>query len=428
MLRGEAKIRPSHIEKALEEIRTSLLEADVQYRVVNRFLENVKSKALGAEVLGSLSPYQQFLYILQKEMMEVLGPESDFNLNFKPPVIVFLVGLQGSGKTTSSAKFAYLAKRKLKRKPLLLSVDVRRPAAIEQLERLAKDAKVDYINPSSDDPVVRANAGLQFARTYGLDLLIVDTAGRLSIDQELMSELAMMKNSLQPQQVLYVADAMSGQAGLQVAEGFSNQVGLTGAILTKADADARGGVAFSIREALGVPLYFVGTGERLENFEAFHPERWVSRILGQGDLKTLIEKVEEITEQEKQKGHQPEKLAKRALKGQLNLVDFQQQMKMMSKLGSMKGLLGMIPGIGSMANQIDNELVEKKMKRIDAMICSMTPEERQNPDLLNGSRKRRVAMGSGTKVEEINQFLREFWEMQKLLKRFKGKGMGAFFR
>jgi signal recognition particle subunit SRP54 len=431
VLRGEAKIRPAHIESALEEIKQSLLEADVQFKVAQKFLERVKAKALGAEVVGSLTPYQQFLYILQKEMLEIFGEQKEFSLQFKPPVVIFLVGLQGSGKTTSSSKLAFLAKRKLKKKPLLVSVDVQRPAAIEQLERHAKDAKVDYLNPASMDPVVRAQAALEYAKTYGLDLLIVDTAGRLSIDEVLMNELKTLQSALQPQHILYVADAMSGQAGLQVAEGFSEKLGLTGAILTKSDADARGGVALSIREALGVPLYFVGMGEKLEDFELFHADRWVSRILGQGDLKSLIEKVEEVTQEEQQKGRRPEKMASRAMKGQLNLVDFQEQMKMMSKMGSMKGLLGMIPGMGAMTQQIDTMALEKKLKRVDAMICSMTPKEREQPDILNGTRKRRIALGSGTQVEEINQFLKEFWEMQKMLKGLKGmrglKGMGKLF-
>lgn len=428
-LKGEAKIKPQHIEEALEEIRKSLLEADVNFKVVKRFLENVRTKALGQEVATSLSPDQQFIYILQKEMQEVLGAEHEFSTSFKPPVVVLMAGLQGTGKTTSSAKLAIHAKKKLKRKPLLVSVDVRRPAAIEQLERLAKDAKVDYINPQSDVPLERANEALDYARTYGLDMLIVDTAGRLSIDQELMDELGELHQKLEPQHVLYVADAMSGQQGLQEAEGFSEKVGLTGAILSKADADARGGVAFSIREALGVPLMFVGSGEKLTDFEPFHPDRWVSRILGMGDLKGLIEKAEDAEKLAKSEGVQPEKMAKRAMKGQLNLVDFQQQMKMMSKLGSAKSLMGMIPGMGQMAGQIDQEQVDKKFKRVDAMICSMTPKEREKPDVLNGSRKRRIAKGSGTSVEEINQFLKEFMQMQKMMKSLKGmkgmRGMGG---
>ena len=423
-LKGEAKIRPAHIEEALSEIRKSLLDADVNFHVVKRFLDNVRSKALGSEVVGSLTPYQQFIYILQKEMQNVLGEPIEFNLSYKPPVIVLMAGLQGSGKTTSSGKLALFAKKKLKRKPLLVSVDVNRPAAIEQLERLAKDAKVDYFNTKSNVPLERAQEALKFAQTYGLDLLIVDTAGRLSIDQEMMTELAELYSKLHPQYVFYVADAMSGQAGLQVAEGFSKTVGLTAAVLTKADADARGGVAFSIREALSVPLMFVGMGEKLEDFEFFHADRWVSRILGMGDLQSLVEKVEEVSSDQAVQAMKPEKMAKRALKGKLNLMDFQQQMKMMSKLGSLKGVMGMIPGMNQMASKIDSEAVEGRLKKIDAMICSMTPQERQHPEVLNGSRKRRVAGGSGTSVEELNQFLKEFWEMQKMMKRFKGmKGM-----
>lgn len=423
VLKGEAKIRPQHIEEALKEIREALLEADVQFSVVKRLLARVKEKALGTEVLESLTPYQQFLHILQTEIREVLGSSPELNLKVKPPLVILMAGLQGAGKTTSSAKLGFHLKRKHKRSPVLVSVDVRRPAAIEQLERLCKDAKLDYVNPSTQDPVERGQEALKYARTYGSDVLIVDTAGRLSIDEELMQELERLKTELQPEEVLYVADAMSGQQGLQVAEGFSERVGLSGAIISKADADTRGGLVLSIREALGVPLYFVGSGEKTEAFEPFFAERWVSRILGMGDLKSLQEKVEEASKSAKSKGVKPEKMAKKAMKGKLSLTDFQQQMKMMSSMGSMKGLLGMIPGMGAMANQIDQEEVEKKLKRVDAMICSMTPKEREHPDVLNGSRKRRVARGSGSSVEELNQFLREFTQMQKMLKSFKGKGM-----
>lgn len=424
VLSGQAKIRPAHIEEALKEIRQTLLEADVQFSVVNRFLENVKVKALGSEVAQSLTPYQQFLRILQKEMIEVLGEARDFNLAMKPPVIVFMVGLQGAGKTTSAAKLAQYTKKKLKRKPLLVSVDVTRPAAIEQLERLAQDAKIDFFKSPSMQPLERAQQALRYAQTYGLDLLIVDTAGRLSIDEPLMKELEDLKTNLNPQHILYVADAMSGQQGLAVAEGFSSRVGLTGAVLTKTDADARGGVAFSIREALGIPLQFIGAGEKLENLEVFHPDRWVSRILGMGDVSSLMEKAQEVAE-----GTQPDQ-AKRLAQGSFTLSDFQQQMKMMSKMGSIGGLMGMIPGMSQMAGKIDSEAIEKRLKKVDAMINSMTLKERENPDVLNGTRKRRVALGSGTQVEDLNQFLREFFEMQKLMKRFGGKkmkGLGQLF-
>lgn len=428
VLKGEAKIRPAHIESALAEIKTSLLEADVHFQVVKSFLDRVREKALGSKVLEGLSPYQQFLYILREEMLAVLGKEQPLDFAVKPPAIVLMVGLQGSGKTTSSSKLALFAKKKLKRSPLLVSVDVRRPAAIEQLERLAKSIKVDYINPNSMNPEDRAREALKYAATYGQDLLIVDTAGRLSIDEELMEELVRLKVLLNPHQVFYVADAMSGQGGLQVAQGFSERVGLTGAILSKADADSRGGIALSIRENLGVPLRFVGAGEKPEDFEAFHPDRWVGRILGMGDLQSLVEKVEEVTSADEHSRKKTETMAKRAMKGQLTLRDFQEQMKMLAKMGSLKGLMGMIPGMSGFASKVDSEAIEKRFKRIDAMINSMTPGEREDPDCLNGSRKRRVAAGSGTTVEELNQFLKEFWQMQKMMKNFKGgKAMGRFF-
>lgn len=431
-LSGQAKLRPAHIEEILGDLRDSLLEADVSLSVAERFLESVREKAIGEAVSDSLNPQQQFIYILQKEMRAVLGDSEPFALNFKPPVIVMMVGLQGAGKTTSAAKLGLWAKKKQKRQVLLVSVDVRRPAAIEQLEKLAAESKLDYIKPETMDPLERAREAVRYAETYGLDFVIVDTAGRLSIDEELMAELEQLKREIQPQHILYVADAMSGQQGLQVIEGFSSRVGLTGAIVTKADADSRGGIVFSIREALKVPLCFVGSGEKTGDFEVFHADRWVSRILGMGDLQTLIEKAEEAGSEAGAPGAESqERLAKRVMKGKMNLLDFQQQMKMMSKMGSLKGLMGMVPGMSQMAQQIDSEAIEKKLKRVDAMICSMTPTERERPDVINGSRKRRIAGGSGTSVEEMNQFLREFQQMQNMMKSMKGKkgmkGLGRLF-
>jgi signal recognition particle subunit SRP54 len=302
---------------------------------------------------------------------------------------------------------------------------VTRPAAIEQLERLAKEIKIDYFQTASMKPLERAQAAIKYAQTYGLDFVIVDTAGRLSIDEALMSELSELKTFIQPHHILYVADAMSGQAGVSVAEGFSKRVGLTGAVLSKADADTRGGIAFSIREALQVPLQFVGTGEKPDAFEPFHPDRWISRILGMGDIASLAEKAKEIAEEE---GIDDGTQVKKILKGQLSLVDFQQQMKMMKKMGSLGNIMGMIPGMSQMAGKIDQDQVDKKLKKVDAMINSMTNHERERPDVLNGDRKRRIAKGSGTQVEDLNQFLREFNEMQKLMKRmgsFKGLMRGG---
>ncbi len=426
-LKGEAKIRPAHIEAALQEIRSNLLEADVQFSVVKNFIERVQTKALGAKVLDGVSPYQQFLYILREEMLEILGKNQDFTLAAKPPVIILMVGLQGAGKTTSCGKLALYLKKKMKRAPLLVSTDVRRPAAIEQLERLAKDVKADYFKTDSMNPLERARRAVDYATTYGIDTVIVDTAGRLSIDDELMTELQKLKEQLNPLQILYVADAMSGQAGLEVVQGFANRIGITGAVLTKTDADARGGLALSIRASLNAPLYFVGAGEKMDALELFVPDRWVGRILGMGDLAGLVEKIEDAMDGEEKSKEKAEHMAKRALKGKLSLVDFQEQMKMLSKLGSLKGLMGMVPGLSGMASKIDSELVEKRLKKIDAMINSMTPAERADPDLLNGGRKRRVALGSGTSVEDLNQFLKEFWQMQKMMKGLgsgPGKGLG----
>ncbi len=424
-LKGTAKIREADVEEALVSLKTSLLEADVSYSVVTQFIENVRRKALGAAITSGLNAYQQFLKIVYEEMLGIFGPTAEFALSFKPPVIVFMVGLQGAGKTTSCGKLANFAKKKLKRKPLLVSVDVTRPAAIEQLERLSKDAKIDYFKTESMKPLERAQQAIKYAQTYGLDLVIVDTAGRLSIDEALMTELAELKAMIQPHHVLYVADSMSGQQGLQVATGFSQRVGLTGCVLSKSDADTRGGVAFSIREALKVPLQFVGAGEKLEQWDVFHPDRWIGRILGQGDVASLLEKAKEVVDAE---GIDEKAQARKMAKGELSLLDFQQQMKMIKKMGSMGSIMGMIPGMSQFAGRVDQAQVEKKLKVVDAMINSMTPHERAKPDVINGDRKRRIAKGSGTQVEEINQFLNEFRQMQQMMKKMgnmKGLLRGA---
>lgn len=421
-LRGQAKIKESDVAEALESIRLSLLEADVEFKVVKRFVERVREAALGAKITQSFTAYQEFQRILYQEILSILGGETTFDLQVKPPVVVFLVGLQGTGKTTSAGKLGFLLKKKMKRKPLLVSVDVTRPAAIEQLERFAKDVKLDVFSSPSLNPHERAAQAFKYAQTYGLDTLIVDTAGRLSIDEAMMGELEELKRGLSPHHVLFVADAMSGQQGVKVAEGFAARVGLTGVILTKADSDARGGVAFSIRETLGVPLYFVGTGEKLEAFEAFQPKRYVSRLLDLGDLEGLVEKAEEI------QSEISEEKAKKLTKGDLSLKDFQDQLKMISKLGPMKNLMGMLPGMGQLSQAINQEEVDQKLKRIDSMINSMTVKEREDPDLLDGSRKRRIAKGSGNRVEDLNQFLKDFSEMRKMMKRFSGKGMRGLMR
>ncbi len=423
-LKGSARLKQSDIDQALVTLKESFLEADVDYDVTLRFLENLKTKALGQKISESLTPYQAFIKILYLEMVALFGDERSFDFQGKPPHVVLMAGLQGAGKTTTSAKLAVYCRKKLKRKPLLVSVDTTRPAAIEQLERLAQDANIDFFKSSSTNPLERADGALKYAATYGLDIVIVDTAGRLSISEPLMEELVSLEQALHPKHTFYVADAMSGQQGLKVARGFCDRVKVTGAILTKTDGDTRGGVAFSLREALGVPLQFVGTGEKLEGLDVFHPKRWVSRILDLGDLESFVEKAQDAFEGQAPKEDQMKRLAK----GNFTFLDFQEQMKMVSKLGSLGGLMGMIPGMGAMASKINQQDVDKKLKRINAMIDSMTKKERLDPDLLNGDRKRRIALGSGTKVEEINQFLREFTEMQKMMKQLSGKGMKGLAR
>ncbi len=427
-LRGQARIKEADLDKACAEIKDSLLDADVDYDVVETLLRQIRQKALGAKIPQSLNAFEEFLRILSKELLAIFGETQPFEAKGKPPFIILMSGLQGSGKTTSSGKLAYFLKKKLKRSPLLVSVDITRPAAMEQLERLAKDAGVDYFSTQSQKPVERAREALKYASTYGNDCLIVDTAGRLSIDDSMMAELELLHRELKPQATLYVADAMSGQQGLKVAKGFAERVGLSGAVLTKTDGDSRGGIALSMRHALQVPLLFVGTGEKLDGLEPFHPDRWVSRILGMGDLKSLFEKAEVAFEEKAPSKDQ----MKRLMKGGFNFMDFQEQMKMLSKMGSMGSLLGMIPGMGAMAARVNQADIDKKLKKVNAMINSMTLKERMDPDLLNGDRRRRIAKGSGTTVEDLNAFVREFHEMQKMMKRMGGmkgaKGLSQMFR
>lgn len=427
-LKGVPRLTESQIDEVLVQIKETFLQADVDYDVTSKFLEVVRSRAIGQKISTSLSPSEEFLKIISQEMLAIFGADAPFDLSGKPPQVVLMAGLQGTGKTTTSAKLALYLKKKLKRSPLLVSVDVTRPAAIEQLERLAKDVHIDFFSSKSMIPLERAKEAMKYAATYGNDTLIVDTAGRLSISEELMQELANLSNELKPKHILYVADAMSGQAGLQVAKGFSQKVGLTGAVLTKTDGDSRGGVAFSLRAALGVPIHFVGIGEKMDGLDSFIPKRWISRILDRGDIEGLLEKTQEVFAGEKPIEKDQ---AHRMLKGQFTFIDFQQQLKMISKMGSFGGLMGMLPGMGSLASKINQDEVNKKLKKINAMIDSMTLSERTEPGLMDGQRKRRISKGSGTTVEEINQFLREFTEMQRMMKQFSGKGMkglGQLFR
>ncbi len=419
-LKGQGKIRESNIEEALREVRISLLEADVHYDVVKKFIEDVKQKALGQEVIGSLTPAQQFIKIVYDELVELMGGETSLiSISVSPPAVIMLVGLQGSGKTTTAAKLAMFLKKKHKRSPLLVPLDVRRPAAIEQLKVLGKKAKIPvYDTDPSKDPVEIAQEAKEYALMRGYDTVIFDTAGRLHVDDELMEELEKIKEATDPVEVLLVADAMTGQDAVNIATEFDERLDLTGIVLTKVDGDTRGGAALSIKAVTGKPIKFAGTGEKLEDLEVFHPDRIASRILDMGDILTLVEKAQEAVDQEK-----AAKLAQKMLKNEYTLEDFLEHIQQIKKMGPLEDLLKMIPGAKQMMRQVKNAIPpDKELKKIEAIILSMTREERNNPSIINGSRRQRIARGSGTSVQDVNKVLKSFVEMRKLMRRINKKG------
>ncbi len=423
-LRGQGKISENNIEEALREVRLALLEADVHLKVVKSFLESVKTKALGQEVLQSLTPEQHFIKIVREEVTSLLGGEHrDLELKGAPPLVIMLVGLQGSGKTTTLAKLALHLKRDQKRKPYLVSADIYRPAAIEQLKILGQEMSIPVhdSNPGTS-PVVICQESLEEARRHFCDLLLIDTAGRLHIDEELMQELKSIKEALHPHHILLVADAMTGQDAVNQAYGFNSWLDVTGIILSKMDGDARGGAALSMREIVGKPILFSGVGEKLDALEPFYPDRLASRILGMGDVLSLIEKAEQTYEQK-----EVERLEKLVQKNQFSLEDFQTQLKQIKRMGSIGDLLDLVPGARKLAPKVDLGQAEKELKRVDAIINSMTIEERRNPAILNGSRRRRIAQGSGTTVTEVNRLIKQFLEMKKMMQRFHKLGARALF-
>ena len=424
-LRGHGRITESHMTEALREVRMALLEADVALPVVQRFIEAIREQALGQEVLRSLTPEQHLLKFIHHELIRTMGEHAAvLDLGVPPPVTIMLVGLQGSGKTTSAAKLARHLKLERGRRPYLVPVDVYRPAAIEQLTALATQLGLP-VHPSTTDakPVDLALAGVTAARTSGCDTVIVDTAGRLHIDEAMMAELVALKAAVTPKYVFLVADAMTGQDAVNVAQGFHDQLQIDGVILTKLDGDARGGAALSIRAVTGAPIFFVGIGEKSEALEPFHPDRMASRILGQGDVLSLIEKVEKAYDQK-----QAEALEKKLRKNELTLEDFRDQLQMVKKLGSMGDLLGMIPGMKKLAGKMNPDVADAELKRIEAIINSMTREERHNDAILNGSRRRRIALGSGTNVAEVNRFLKQYAQTKKMMKKFTKMGPGGLNR
>ncbi len=411
------------VDSALREVRLALLEADVHYQVVKDFLARVRERAVGAEVMKSLTPAQQVVKIVYEELIKVLGEGEKLNLAGKPPHVIMLVGLQGSGKTTTAAKLA-LKLRKEGHTPLLVAADTRRPAAVIQLEVLGRqlDISVYKGEPSLPSPQICINA-LNKARADYNTVVILDTAGRLHIDDELMRELEEVKRATSPAETLLVADAMTGQDAVRVAQEFHKRLGLTGLILTKLDGDARGGAAISMRAVTGVPIKFVGVGEKPQALEEFHPDRLASRILGMGDVLTLIEKAQEVMDQEKAL-----KASEKMLRGEFTLEDFLAQIKELKKLGPISQLLELIPGFSSLAREIPLELTDRQLKRVEAIINSMTPEERRHPEIINASRKRRIAKGSGTTVQEVNELLVQFRQVQKMMKEVQRGRLPGFLR
>jgi signal recognition particle subunit SRP54 len=411
----KGKLTEADVNTAMREVRMALLEADVNLQVAKDFINRVKERAIGAEVQKSLRPSQQVIKIVHEELIETLGQPGRLNLSGPTPRVIMLVGLQGSGKTTTAAKLALMLRQE-GRRPFLVAGDTYRPAAVEQLVTLAKQLNIPYHQEGTSAPppdiCVR---GLQAAKAADATVVILDTAGRLQIDDDMMQELEAIRDRTQPAEILLVADSMTGQEAVRIAEGFNQRVGVTGLILTKVDGDARGGAAISMRAVTGVPIKFLATGEKItsDTLEVFHPDRLASRILGMGDMLTLIERAEEAFDEE-----EAERLQRKLLKNQFTLEDFLKQLQQVKRMGSIGQILDMVPGMGRLRQQmnIDNEEAQKQLKKVEAIIYSMTPGERRNPKLLNASRKRRIAAGSGTEVQDINALLKQFREMQRMMK------------
>lgn len=423
---GRGRLTEDNIKDTLREVRMALLEADVALPVVKDFIHKVKERALGVEVNKNLNPGQVFVKIVQSELEAAMGEANvPLNLATQPPAVILMAGLQGAGKTTSVAKLARHLKEKQKKKVLVVSADIYRPAAIAQLERLAADVGVEFFPSATDQqPVAIATAAIDYARKKFFDVVLVDTAGRLAVDEAMMAEIQQLHQSIQPIETLFVVDAMTGQDAANTAKAFNQALPLTGIILTKVDGDARGGAALSIRHITGQPIKFLGVGEKNDALEPFHPDRIASRILGMGDVLSLIEEVEQKVDREK-----AEKMAKKVLKsGKFSLEDFREQLVQMRNMGGMMGLMNKLPGMGQMAGQMQGQLDDKMTVRMEAIISSMTPHEREYPDVLKGSRKRRIAAGAGVQVQDVNRLLKQFNQMQKMMKKMKGGGMAKMLR
>src|SRR5882672_348743 len=419
-LKGEGRLTEQHIDEALKEIRIALLEADVNFKVVKQFTDAVRAKAVGQDVLQSLSPGQQVVKIVRDELVDMLGGENArIHFTSQPPTVIMIVGLQGSGKTTSSGKLARWLSQNGHR-PMLVSVDVYRPAAREQLKVIAREIGVKiWEGESGDKPLALCQNALREARNTGHDVLVIDTAGRLHIDETLMKELGEIKDTIQPHEILFVADAMLGQDAVKSAQQFYQQLGFNGFILTKMDGDARGGAALSIKQVTGQPVKFVGTGEKYDALELFHPDRLVSRIMGMGDILSLIEKAEEVVDKKT-----AAELSEKMLTDSFTLEDFRDQLKQIRKMGSLDQILAMLPSMGPLKEMQKAKVDEKELVRVQAIIDSMTPKERRNDKIINGSRRKRIARGSGTSVQQVNQLLKQYAQTRKMMKGMKNSFFG----
>lgn len=423
---GSARLTDANIKDTLREVRKALLEADVALSVVKAFVDRVRSKAVGAQVSKSLNPGQQFLKIVEAELIGIMGDTNEsLDLAAQPPAVVLMAGLQGAGKTTSVAKLAKFLTERQKKKVLVVSVDIYRPAAIKQLETLAAEVGVEFF-PSTDQqkPVDIAEAAILHAKKQFVDVVIVDTAGRLHIDDKLMDEIKGLHKAINPVETLYVIDAMIGQDAVNTAKAFDEALPLTGVVLTKADGDARGGAALSVRHVTGKPIKFIGVGEKVDALEPFYPERIASRILGMGDVMSLIEEAEQKIDKAK-----AEKLIKKVQKGQkFDLEDLRDQFQQMQNMGGMGSMLEKLPGMGNVSEMMEQANMGKQFSQMEAIINSMTPGERRNPDILSGSRKRRITMGSGTQIQDLNRLLKQHKQMAKMMKKMKGGGMAKMMR
>ena len=418
-VKGYGKLSEKNISDSLREVRVALLEADVNFKVAKDFLEKVREKALGEDVLTSITPGQKFVKIVHDELVELLGSTNKaLDTGGSPPIAIMLLGLQGSGKTTTAGKLA-LYLRKKGRRPLLVPTDVYRPAAIDQLRKIGSQLNVEtYATEANADPVQICADARAYAMKKGLDTIVIDTAGRLHIDEDMVLELARQKEVLKPRETLLVVDAMTGQDAVNVAKAFDEKVGLDGVILTKLDGDARGGAALSVRAVTGKHIKFIGMGEKFDALELFYPERMASRILGMGDVVSFVEKAQEVYDEK-----QANELERKLRKDEFTLEDFKDQLKQIGKLGSVESLMGMIPGMGKLKGSLDFTAAEKEIKRTEAIINSMTPKERVYPNLLDGSRRLRIAKGSGTRVQDVNELLKRFMETRKMIKKISKGGM-----